>query len=300
MHAAPQAAHAAKGRSRVEQMQSRVWMAAVFAALLYGAPGLAAPAADTVLSPDSLLDAGYLHMYNLRFPEALRQFHLYQESHPGDPIGPCSEAAAFLFSEFNRLGILRSELFTDDEKFRSMQTGVPDQEAKQSFERALAKSDQLAQDRLRRSRGCRRSFSTMMNLGMRADYAGLIEKRYVASLSYIKKAGILGEKLLSQHPAYYDGYLALGIENYLLGLRPAPVRWLLRLYGAQADKRAGIEKLTMTAERGHYLLPYARLLLSFAAMREGDLSKARVLLEGLSHEFPNNPLYARELARLPE
>jgi hypothetical protein len=279
-------------------MQSRTWiLAAVFAALLCGTPDLAP--AGTVLSPDSLLDAGYLHMYNLRFPEARRQFRLYQESHPEDPIGPCSEAASFLFSEFNRLGILRSELFTDDEKFRSLRTGLPDQEAKEGFEHALAKSDQLAQGRLRRSPGDADAlFATMMNLGMRADYAGLIEKRYVASLSYIKKAGILGEKLLSAHPAYYDGYLALGIENYLLGLRPAPVRWMLRLYGAQTDKRAGIEKLTLTAERGHYLLPYARLLLSFAAMREGDSSKARVLLEGLSKEFPNNPLYARELARL--
>jgi hypothetical protein len=255
--------------------------------------------AGPVLSGDSLLDVGYRQMYNLRFQNAFQSFRLYQEGHPGDPIGPCSEAAAFLFSEFNRLGILRSELFTDDQKLLDMQTGVPDRESKLAFERALERSDRLAQEILRRSPlDGDALFASMMNLGMRADYAGLVEKRYFASLGYMKKAGILGEKLLAAHPDYYDGYLALGIENYLLGIRPAPVRWMLRLFGAEPDRRAGIEKLTLTAERGHYLLPYARLLLSFAAMREGEHVKARALLEGLSREFPENPIYARELARL--
>ncbi len=271
----------------------------VFIGLTQGADLTAGGADTTTLSPSLPLDAGYRQMYNLQFAEAHQSFRSHQVSHPDDPMGPCSEAAAFLFSEFDRMGILRSELFTDDGRFKRMQTGAPDPAARQGFERALARSDQLADAILRRSPGdANAMFARMMNLGMRADYSGLIEKRYLASLAYIKQAGILGEKLLSLHPSYYDGYLALGIENYLLGLRPAPVRWVLRLYGAKADKREGIEKLTLTAEKGHYLLPYARLLLAFAALRENDPNRARDLLEGLSREFPGNPLYAKELARL--
>jgi predicted Zn-dependent protease len=54
----------------------------------------------------------------------------------------------------------------------------------------------------------------------------------------------------------------------------------------------------LTAERGRYLLPYARLLLAVAALRDKDKEQAEGLLEGLVREFPKNTLYARELAKL--
>ncbi len=56
----------------------------------------------------------------------------------------------------------------------------------------------------------------------------------------------------------------------------------------------------MTAAHGRYLAPFARLLLAVAALRSHDRTTARTLLAGLSREFPNNLLYGRELARIPE
>ena len=126
----------------------------------------------------------------------------------------------------------------------------------------------------------------------------LVEKRNFAALGTIKTARALAEKLLSQDPSYYDAYLAVGVENYLLGLNPAPIRWLLRLGGAQTDKEEGIAKVRLTAERGHYLAPYARLLLAVAALRDHDRPKARTLLSGLAVEFPHNPLYRKELDQI--
>ena len=35
--------------------------------------------------------------------------------------------------------------------------------------------------------------------------------------------------LLSLDSSYYDAYLAVGVENYMLSLKPLPLRWLLRL-----------------------------------------------------------------------
>jgi hypothetical protein len=134
--------------------------------------------------------------------------------------------------------------------------------------------------------------------GLRGDYMALVEKRNFAALSTIKSSRVLAEKLLSQDPSYYDAYLAVGVENYLLGVNSAPVRWLLRLGGAQTDKDEGIAKLRLTAERGHYLAPYARLLLAVAALRDHDRGGARSLLAGLADEFPRNPLYRKELARI--
>jgi len=113
-------------------------------------------------------------------------------------------------------------------------------------------------------------------------------------------ARTLAEKLVSQNPSYYDAYLAIGVENYLLGITTAPVRWILRMAGAETNKDVGIANLKLTAEKGHYLAPYARLLLAVAALRNKDNSSARDLLASLSREFPQNGLYKRELARIPQ
>ena len=63
-----------------------------------------------------------------------------------------------------------------------------------------------------------------------------------------------------------DAYLAVGVENYMLSLKPAPVRWILHMTGAQTDKETGVRQLKLTAEGGRYLRPYARLLLAVAAV----------------------------------
>jgi hypothetical protein len=137
-----------------------------------------------------------------------------------------------------------------------------------------------------------------MDLGLRSDYLALIDKRYLASIGYMKSAGVVAEKLLAVDPSCDDAYLAPGVENYILGLKPAPVRWLLRVYGAHTDKDQGIEKLRLTAEKGHYLRPFAKLLLAVAALRDKNRNQARNLLEGLAGEFPGNTLFQRELDRL--
>jgi hypothetical protein len=54
----------------------------------------------------------------------------------------------------------------------------------------------------------------------------------------------------------------------------------------------------LTAEHGRYLGPYARILLAIAYVREKDKPRARLLLASLRDEFPSNPLFAREIARL--
>jgi hypothetical protein len=55
----------------------------------------------------------------------------------------------------------------------------------------------------------------------------------------------------------------------------------------------------MTAEKGYYLAPFARLLLAVAALRDKDSGTAKTLLAGLANQFPRNQLYVKELARIP-
>jgi hypothetical protein len=260
---------------------------------------LSVPLAGQTSLGVSGLDLGYRHMYNLQFAEAHKTFADWKRLHPEDPLGPVSDAAAYVFAEFDRLHILQSELFVENEKFLTREQQSPDPNAKRDLEAELAHSDQLADAILKRSpRDANALFAKVLTLGLRADYQGLVEKRYMAALTGMKTARNIAEQLVAADSSCYDAYLAVGVENYMLSLKPLPVRWLLRLGGARTDKTEGIQKLQLTAERGHYLMPYARLLLAVAALRDRNTAQARQILEGLAREFPHNELYRSELARL--
>ncbi len=247
------------------------------------------------------LDIGYRQMYNLDFGGAHKTFQDWEQSHPQDPMGPVSDAAAYLFSEFDRLHVLEVDLFTDNDRFEKRQKASPDPAVRAAFDGQLTKAAHLATAALARSpQDANAMFTQVLINGLRGDYVALIEKRNLASLTYMKAGRGLAEKLLAVHPGYYDAYLAIGVENYLLGINSAPVRWLLRLSGAQTDKDEGITKLRLTAEKGHYLAPFARLLLAVAALRDNDPNRARTILASLSQEFPANELYRKELARIPQ
>jgi hypothetical protein len=245
------------------------------------------------------LQQGFNDMYNLSFDSAHTRFQEWAKTHPDDPRAPAFDAAAYLFAEFHRLRILQSELFVDDRTFSDRKVAAPDPTVKQKFEAALSKSDQLAQAALRRNPKDRNALlANLLRVGLNSDYLSLIEKRNLAALGEVKQGRKIAEELLSLYPDCYDAYLAIGVENYLLSLKSAPVRWVLQMAGAQTDKKLGIEKLRMTAAKGHYLQPYAQLLLAVAALRDKDSGQARHLLSDLASRFPRNELYREELSKI--
>jgi hypothetical protein len=259
---------------------------------------MAAPGA-TLPTVNPVIEHGYTEMYNLNFDEAHKTFTQWEREHPADPLGPVSNAAAYLFAEFERLNILHSEFFVDTGLFHRSPKVTPDPEARQAFDLELEKSGKLSNTILEGApEDADALFAKILTLGLRADYEGLIERRYLDALKVIKDSRATAEKLLMLQPNYYDAYLALGVENYLFSLKPAPVRWILQAGGAQTDRERGVEDLRLTAEKGCYLSPYARLLLAVAALRSKDVPKARDLLTALAREFPHNRLYAQELAQL--
>ena len=57
-------------------------------------------------------------------------------------------------------------------------------------------------------------------------------------------------------------------------------------------------QLQMAAMHGHYLRPFAKMLLALVALREKRAGLARSLLQELVAEFPRNVLFALELDKL--
>jgi hypothetical protein len=250
--------------------------------------------------PLALPDQGYRDMYDLNFSGAHRTFGDWEKSHPSDPMGPVSDAAAYLFAEFDQLHVLQSEFFTEDDAFLPRQRNLaPDPAAKRNFEAALERARALASTALARDPQDENAMlARVLSAGLHSDYLFLIEKRNFTAFSEAKQGRQIAQRLLALHPDCYDAYLAVGAENYLLSLKPLAVRWALRLGGGQTDKQTGIQMLRITAEKGFYLRPYARLLLAVAALRDKDVPTARQNLASLAAEFPNNQLYRGELSKL--
>jgi len=251
------------------------------------------------VSENSALDRGFSGLYNLDFSSAQKNFSAWEADHPDDPVGPVSEAAGFLFSEFNRLGILEAQFYSNDKSFTARPKVAADPAVRDQFMTAIAEAGTLARSRLAKDAKDRDAlFALTLCSGLRADYAALIEKRNLASLHYTKESSAWATQLLAVCGDCYDVRLATGFSKYVVGSLSAPERWLLRLGGLPGDRQGGIADLQLTAERGRYLAPFARILLAIAYVRNQDKPRAIRLLTGLRAEFPANPLFAREIARL--
>jgi hypothetical protein len=245
------------------------------------------------------LDSGFRFLYDLDFDHAHQAFAAWQQQYPENPLGPACEAAALLFSEFNRLGVLESQFYQDDKAFDARRQFTPDPALRDRFSAALDQAEKWAQARLARDARNRDGlFAMTMAAGLRADYAALIEKRNLASLRFTRQATGWAQQLLAVDPNCYDAHLAMGVSQYIVGSMAAPVRWLVRLGGVSGDKAAGIRELQVTADRGQYLAPFARILLAIAYVRDKEKARARELLVALQNDFPQNPLFGREISRL--
>ncbi len=249
--------------------------------------------------PQGSLESGFHQLYNLDFAAAQQQFTLFQSQHPDDPMGAVAEAAGLLFSELDRLGVLQSQMYLKDADFEHRRKLMPDLAVRRRFDAALARAQKLADARLARNGSDREALlAATLIAGLQADYSALIAKQNMAALHYTRQSTAIAQKLLAICNDCYDAYVASGISQYLVGSLSFPLRWMLKIGGYDSNKQQGIATLKLVAARGHYLAPFARILLAIAYLREKDIPQARQLLAGLRQEFPGNPLFADELARL--
>jgi hypothetical protein len=274
----------------------RVHWSRMIGAVLSLAVLCAAAAAEL---PTVSLERGFHLLYNLDFDGARDQFAEYQRQHVDDPMGPTAEAAGLLFSELNRLGILRERFFAEDSSLRSRSKPQADPVIHGHFDSALRRAEALAQSRLVRDAYDRSALLTLTLVnGLKADYSALIENSNLTALHYTRDATTYARRLLTICPDCYDAYIATGISRYLIGSTSAPIRWILRMDGFSVNKAQGMADLRLVSDRGRYLAPYARIWLASAYIHDKNFTDARQLLIKLRDEFPGNPLFSQELTRL--
>ena len=128
------------------------------------------------------------HLYNFNFPAAHGDINQYIAAHPKEPLGYAIRAAAYLFFELDRLGILESEFLTNDKHIADKRGLRPDPQVREKFLRAVEDASTRAQAVLAANPGDRQAlFSMSIVEGVTTDYMAFVEKHQIASLSPAKR-----------------------------------------------------------------------------------------------------------------
>ncbi len=256
---------------------------------------------DTAARTKALIEKGFDMLYELKFEEARHQFNTWVKANPEDPLGEVATAASYLFEEFYYQHVLTSDFFLDDKRLLGGIEGRPDQGRTTRFREAIQIGRGQALRRLHADpEDADALFALTLATGMQADFAGILEKHSMESLSLTKEASGYAKRLLALQPDSADAWLALGAANYIIGSLPAYKRFFLWFGQIRGNKRLGMEQLQITAEKGHYLKPFAKIFLALAAMREKQEAVAIKQMSDLAARYPDNPLFAAELARLTQ
>ena len=268
-------------------------------ALLAVAPCVLAQSERPTVSAGPSLGNAFSLLYGLHFDEAREGISNWETAQPQDPLGPSAEAASYLFEEFYAQGVLTSEFFLDDKKLLEGKPMKPDPRRRDKFFDAIGRARKLAHVKLDANPTDPDSLLALsMADGMSGDYACVIDRHQIESLKDMKEAQQYADKLLAVAPDRADAYLALGAGNYIIGCLPGFKRAFLWFGGIHGDRNRGMDQLKIAAEKGDYLRPFARLLLALAALREKQPDVARIELAQLAAQFPDNPLFARELRKV--
>ena len=247
-------------------------------------------------SPE-MLESGFHRLYGLDFQGARQEFLAYQEARPNDPLGKAAEAASYLFEEFNTKGILSSEFFLNDNKLLKGLEGKPQENANPAFVSANLRARDMAKKQLKVNPHDANALLVLtMTDGMESDYDQVIERKQIPAVSLVRQAENEATVLIAVDPNAKDAYVALGAGHYIIGCLPGIKRAFLWFGGIHGDRERGMEEMQKAASEGHYLRPFAKILLALAYRREHQPDRARTLLAELVEQFPTNPRFAYELS----
>jgi predicted Zn-dependent protease len=245
------------------------------------------------------IEQAFARLYNFDFSGAHAVLDRYIAANPQDPLPYAVSAAADLFYELDRLGILEAEFLVDDKRLTEKKKLKPDPAVRARFLRSIEEAQSRAQSVLASHPDDPNAmYATCLTYGELVDYTALVEKKHLGSLSVAKKSNNCAQHLLKVHPEVLDAYVTVGFTEYLVGSLPFFVRWVVRFDNVEGSKERGVEILRKVAASNCHLAPFGKVLLALAYLREKKPERSARLMAELSRDYPENPLFRKELAKL--
>jgi hypothetical protein len=240
-------------------------------------------------------------LYESRFEASRHTLREYSSANPSDPLAPTLEAATFLFAELDRSGAMQRSFLTDNEKVADGKAPKPDPKTTSDFNKSVKQARKLAALVLALNPKDRNALLSMCLVsGLQRDYLALAEHKLRESYAFMRESQMYASKLLTVDPSAHDAYFTKGFTEYLVANMPAVVRWLMHFDDMTGTKEQGLADLSIAAESGQYMKPFAQLMLAMFYLREKQDDRTEALLAELTREYPENPIFRAELEKLKD
>ena len=241
---------------------------------------------------DGLRAEGYEALYNLDYEGARKRFREMIQLAPDHPAGPQCFAASLWVEQLNQSWELKATLYSDiDSK------GKTDPKHTAEFRKWIRQSKTLAQARLKQNP---RDIDALYFLGaaegLEAAYAAAVEKKYRVALSTGSDAVDRHKQLLKIVPDFRDAELTIGLQNYIIGSLPLPLKMIAGTMGVRGSKKRGLETLERVSVEGHWARDIARVLVIGLYKREKRWKDAAATARVLSEKYPRNYLFKLQMA----
>jgi tetratricopeptide (TPR) repeat protein len=258
-----------------------------------------APARSALLALDEkeIYEQATNASYNLDFETAERGFDTLTHDYPDNP----DYWNALASVRWLRIALKQQKLNLETFSGRSLGTrdskDTVDPAEERLFRDTIAIAIQKADNILARNpNDVSALYAKGISNGTLGSFEATIKRSYVAAYSRARIARDLHEQVLKLDPMFDDAALSIGAYDYVIGVIPGFVRFLLAPFGVRsAGKDVGIMELERAATNGKRVATDARMILTVVYTREKQYDQAMRIYEGLHAKYPGN--YAIRLAQ---
>jgi tetratricopeptide (TPR) repeat protein len=258
-------------------------LTAVVLVILLGRFALAA-------DPKQIYDEATNALYNLDFNTARHGYETLTREHPENPDYWNGLASAiwlkitFDQQKLNLESFSGRSLGTRDS--RDSVNPSDEKRLRDTIAIAIQKADALLS---KNPNDVHALYAKGISNGSLASFEATAKRSYINAHSKAKIARDLHEQVLKLDPTYEDANLAVGAYDYVVGVVPGFVRFLLVPFGVRsAGKEVGIGELETAAAKGKNASTDAKLILTVVYTREKRYEQAVQILESLHQKYPGN------------
>ena len=264
----------------------------LFCIMLLGAC-LWAAAADQKLIYDQSTEA----LYNLDFNTAQHGYETLTHDYPDNPDYWNALAASIWLhimydqQKLNVESFSGSSLGTKDS--RDTVNPADEKRLRDTVAIAIDKADAMLK---KNPKDVRALYAKGISNATLASFEASAKRSYLSAGSKAKTARDLHQQVLDIDPTFDDARLSVGAFNYVVGVIPGFVRFLLLPLGIRsAGKEVGIKQLETAAARGSHTSTDARMMLIVVYNREKRYDDALKIVNDLHARYPRNFMF--ELAK---
>ena len=256
---------------------------------------VAAQKVDTRARLDKLRGDGYEALYNLDYEGARKRFREMIQIAPDDPSGPQCMAASLWVEQLNESWELKATLYSTKVYAEGKRKVNPAQVA--DFRKWIRQTKTLSQAKLRQNpRDVNALYFLGAAEGLDAAYAAAVERKFRSALSSGSDAVERHKEVLKLAPDFHDAELTIGLQNYIVGSLPLPLKVIAGTMGVRGSKKRGLETLERVSVEGHWARDLARTLLVDLYKREKRWKDAVATARMLSERYPRNYLFKLQMA----